>query len=167
MGHSVQAFIAKAAVLQEAAKWLKGVHVIPLAQGYSLLPLTDELCDGVLGEKPRLDKPYWEFWRLSPELAQFAAALSKSGPVAYIETESFSQSAILWERGSVVCGPLNGKVGPRDTMVWRIGLRFGPVNSVLRHMGVTKDGNRDEFEALGLHRYRSNSDWIEQPRRGT
>ena len=156
MGHTVQAFIAKADVLRDAARSSDAAHVIPVEQGFALLLNTD----GLYGEVGRGggsgELPYQEFYKLSSALAEFGARCSTRGAVAYIETDYWGgegkQSALLWEGGEVAYGPALA--------------RLGPINDVLRRMGVERGENHDEFDAVGLGRYRDNEDWIKQPRYG-
>ena len=81
---------------------------------------------------------------------------SAGGAVAYFETDYWGgegeQSAVLWERGEMVYGPAKS--------------RLGPINGALRRMGVERGAALDEFDAVGLGRYRDNDDWIGQPRYG-
>ena len=156
MGHTVQTFIAKAEVLRDAARGVAAANVIPLGQGLALILNTDEIYDEV-GKGGGGDAlPYQEFYRLSSGLAGLGTEWSSRGPVAYIETDYWGgegeQSAVLWERGVVVYGP------SRATL--------GPINDVLRRMGVERGDHHDEFDAVGLGRYRDNEAWIKQPRYG-
>lgn len=153
MAHTIEGFIARTELLQEGTKDLQNAYVITLEQGFSLMPITDELHDEVWQQNKYIDKPFEEFWKLSPELAWLGIQLSKQGAIAYVETDYFGgvgeQVAILWEYGSIALGPLKNDIGP--------------INEVLRRMGVVNTKGHDEFEALGLYRYRNNVDWIEQP----
>lgn len=150
MGHSIQAFIGKTTVLAVKTPHLQHAHVVDLAQEFSLLPVTDELHDEVI-VPGKLDLPYPEFWKLSCGLLRLALDMSRDGPVAYVETDYHggvgSQAAILYENETISLGPLHAK--------------RGPINAVLQHMGVIRGDARDEFETIGLSRYRSNEDWIE------
>ena len=157
MGHTVQAFIAKAEILQNAVGALDSARVIALGQGLALLLNTDEFYDEVHEGSGGNELPYAEFYKLSPELAKLGAETSTRGLVAYVETEYSGghggQAALLWEGGRVVYGPDKAAVGP--------------INEVLRRMGVVRGNSLDEFEAVGLHRYRDNEDWVEQSRYDT
>jgi hypothetical protein len=156
MGHTVQAFIAKAEVLRDAARGVAAAHVIPVGEGLALLLNTDEFYDEVGKSVGGDESLYREFYRLSSGLAGLGAEWSTHGPVAYIETDYWGgegkQSALLWERGLVAYGPAKATLGP--------------INDVLRRMGVERGDHHDEFDAVGLGRYRDNEDWIKQPRHG-
>ena len=73
--------------------------------------------------------------------------------LVYFETEYFggegSQGAVLARSGKIIFGPE---------------YRYHSINLALREIGVDKKAERDEFDALGLHRYRDNEDWIDQPK---
>jgi hypothetical protein len=149
MGHTVQAFIAKTETLQTAARGLGSARVAPLGRGLALLPVTDGLYDEAgAGGGPA----FGEFYKLSPGLAALGAAWSREGAVAYFETDYWGgegeQAAVLWEGGEVVYGPARA--------------RLGPINDVLRHLGVERQDGLDRFDAVGLGRYRDNDDWMEQ-----
>ena len=150
MGHHLEAFIARLEVLQEGLKYPGAAPVIPLAQGFGLLPLTDAL-EKALGDGGVSENPYAEFWRLSAPLAGLGKEISEAGRVAYVETDYFggsgNQAAILWEAGEVIGPPYQA--------------RIGAINQVLARMGVDKGDATDRFEALGLDRFRSNAEWIE------
>jgi hypothetical protein len=45
-------------------------------------------------------------------------------------------------------------------------LAVGAINRAFRHLGVARGSEIDEFEAVGIGRFRSNEDWIEQPEWG-
>ena len=156
MGHTVQAFIAKADVLRDAARSLDAAHVIPVEQGFALLLNTDGLYGEVVRGGGSGEMPYPEFYKLSSALAKFGAGCSTRGAVAYVETDYWGgegvQSALLWERGEVAYGPAEASLGP--------------INEVLRRLGVERGAHHDEFDAVGLGHYRDNEDWINQPRYG-
>jgi hypothetical protein len=152
MGHTIQAFIAKTEVLRDATRGLGAARVIPIGQGLALLPNTDELLEeagaGGVGGEPAFE----EFYGLGPGLAELGAGWSAGGAVAYVETDYFGgegkQAAVLWERGPIAYGPARGTLGP--------------INDVLRRLGVERGGHTDEFDAAGLGRHRNNRDWIER-----
>jgi hypothetical protein len=39
----------------------------------------------------------------------------------------------------------------------------GSINAILHLMGIQKGAARDEFDAIGLGRFRNNENWIKQP----
>jgi len=150
MGHTVQAFIARAEVFQAAGRRPEAARVVSVGQGFALLLNTDALSDGVGGGG---ELPYQEFYKLSRGLANLAAEWSAGGAVAYFETDYWGgegkQAAMLWERGEIVYGPAKATLGP--------------INDVLRRMGVGRGTAQDEFDAVGLGRCRDNEDWMAHP----
>ncbi|MEU0881995.1 hypothetical protein ABZ345_25560 [Lentzea sp. NPDC005914] len=108
-------------------------RVVPLGQDLVLLPLSSMPGENVLAQ-----------WSLS-------------GPVALVEAEFFggcgSQQAQVWEHGRRVLGPL---VQEEDDPVPPV----SPISLALRRLGVVKGSHHDEFDAVGLGRHRSTSDWI-------
>jgi hypothetical protein len=76
--------------------------------------------------------------------ARRAARLSDAGPVAWVEAEYF------------------GGVGEQHAVVWRhgVGEEVGTINAALQALGVRRSGDHDEFDTLGLGRYRATADWI-------
>jgi len=42
----------------------------------------------------------------------------------------------------------------------RISNDFGPVSEGLRFLGIKKEGAYDEFERVGLDRYKHTKDWL-------
>lgn len=153
MAHIIAGFIAQTELLRKGTEELKTAHIIELGQGFSLVPVTDELHDEVWQQNKNIDNPFEEFWKLSPDIARLGIQMSKRGAIAYVETDYFGgvgeQAAILWEYGSIAVGPLKDDIGP--------------INEVLQRMGVNNIKDHDEFETLGLYRYRNNVDWVEQP----
>ncbi len=87
MGHCIEAFIAQPETLQPLATRYRHTHIIPLEQGWSLLPLIDDLYDEIHNYAPHTPDPYEELWRLTQRLEQIAMELSAHGMIAYIETE--------------------------------------------------------------------------------
>ncbi len=79
------------------------------------------------------------------------ARMSRSAVVAYVETDYFggagTQAAAVWRDGVLAWGP--EKASP------------GPINGALRLLGARAREGTDEFESVGLHRFRSNEDWLD------
>ncbi|SBT90344.1 hypothetical protein GA0115233_101781 [Streptomyces sp. DI166] len=156
MAYVLQAVIAADRVLRTAARDLPAARPAPLAQGLSLMPLTDALRDALAGG----DNAGTEgFWRLPAGLAGAASAWSATGPVAYVEAEYFGgtgeQHAVVWDRGALALGPLHVEEGQSTPAVG------SPISQALRRLGVVVGGgDEDEFAAVGLGRRRSTSAWL-------
>jgi hypothetical protein len=71
-------------------------------------------------------------------------------PIAYIRTNYCGgqgyQSATLWKDQKRIYAHTCTK---------------GPINAALELMGVTKAKGKDEFETVGLNKYRRNNEWVE------
>ncbi|KOX22220.1 hypothetical protein [Nocardiopsis sp. NRRL B-16309] len=136
-------------------------RVVPLDARLSLLPMTGELFDSVaVAGAPRAEG----FWKLPPGFDRALAACSAAGPLAYVEAEYFGgageQNAQVWNGGRVVLGPLHL---PEDRPSVADG---SPISLALRHLGIDRGDHLDEFDAVGLGRYRRTEDWLTLPEQG-
>ncbi len=122
-----------------------------LVDGFILIPFTDSLHDElhhrfVAGN----DLPYTAFWKFSRSADIFARALSADAPVAYVETAYFGgvgeQAAAVWHKGKVSLHPSQATHA---------------INAALRAIGVVHSAAGDEFDAIGLGRFRHTEDWLE------
>jgi hypothetical protein len=160
MGHHIRGFIARADELRDAAVSLPGARVVSLLQGFGFLPVTDQLA----GDDEPVSIEQVE--RLTDRLSVWAKEQSRSFPLAYVETDYFGgdgwQVAIAWDQGDGVFGPV------RTTDLWEGGrfvptpLLEGAINRAVRHLGVERGAERDEFDALGLGHHRSNESWLSE-----
>lgn len=144
MGHAIQAIVLAPGV---AIRDPEPSHLVTVAlpQGFALVPLTDELFDELRTLYPSEEPdPHAEFWKLSAPVLRFVLRLSRGGAVAYLETEysggAGEQAAASWRAGSAAVHPRRADVGP--------------INEALRSLGAQAGDARDEFEALGLQRFR-------------
>ena len=89
------------------------------------------------------------FSRHSIDETALAFANSSDGPVAYIEAEIFggagTQANALYSNGR---------------LAQPIAKSSEAINDALRWLGVKVQGNRDEFDTLGLGRHRSTDRWL-------
>jgi hypothetical protein len=129
--------------------------LVPLRQGLTLVPMSEELHDTVTDWTT--DKPAG-FWSLPGGFDRVLCDWSKFGPVAYVETDYFggvgSQRAALWQDGTLAFGPVFIDVGQPVPGAGT------PISQVLARLGVARDGYVDEFEAVGLQRHRATEDWL-------
>jgi hypothetical protein len=147
MGHTVTAIIAKNLV----AEYLLNTHSLAsviLVDDLRLIPLEDNDLDA-LGVEFSHVIPGFAY--LSPELSEFCADVSKKGPLVYLETDYFggvgTQAAVAFAQGLVWHPtPVSGE---------------GAINIALQTLGVGVSPGLDEFDSVGLSRYRSTSDWKE------
>jgi hypothetical protein len=160
MSHHIRGFIARADGLCRAAADLAGARVVPLSLGFGFLPVTKELAgDNELA-------PFEHVERLTVRLGAWAESASVACPLAYVETDYFGgdgwQAAIAWVSGAVAFGPV------RTSDLWVDGkytptpLLDGAINRAVRLIGADRGAVRDEFDALGLGRHRSNESWLSE-----
>lgn len=122
---------------------------IDIGQGITLLPMTEELFDQInhLSISPDIDK----FEYLTENIEREILKIIKDSHYAYVEAEYHGgqggQMAIIWDKSH------------RKSI-----LEFGQqkINSVLKGFGVRAEIGKDEFDTLGLGRYRNTMDWIEK-----
>lgn len=81
-------------------------------------------------------------------ITAIAEVITKVGRVVYIEAEFFggdgTQACVTWDSNLHVTQPL---------------VDAGAINSALQFLGVEIGDHHDEFDALGLGRYRTSNDW--------
>ncbi|MGC5365570.1 hypothetical protein ACPXCE_28510 [Streptomyces sp. DT24] len=155
MGYALQAVIAADDLLRAASREVPGAQVVPLGQGLSLMPMTDEVFDAVTDGSDGGDLG---FWRLPGGFATLLAQWAAAGPIAYVEAEYFGgvgeQRAAVWADGSLALGPLDEPTKKRFSRA------VSPISQALRRLGARRSLGEDEFEAVGLDRHRTNEDWI-------
>ena len=163
MGHALNAIIGKAPATEHfASRWVLA-SPLNLPQGLRLIPLTVLLHDDIDAlVNSREPDPFEELPYLSASAAEAIAQSSHAGALAYIETDYFgsvgSQAAVLWDKGRIRIGP------HRHTLFWNASaLRYEEtgvraINLVLKNLGVWCKADQDEFDAIGLSRFRSTHD---------
>jgi hypothetical protein len=166
MSHHIQALIASSDILESIQRTYPAARVIPLPQNLALLPVTKAFADDIAQIKSSSVRlAFHQFTQLTEAVAEFAKELSATAPVVYAETDYFggrgAQAAIVWKNGEVVFGPLVTKNIDDDQQgVFATTLSDEAINQALRRIGVVLTSTRDEFDAVGLGRYRSNDDWL-------
>ncbi|WP_124541583.1 hypothetical protein [Piscinibacter terrae] len=148
MGHTVTGLVAKLEALELFARQRSLRSPVPLALGLGLLPLRVDDIDSILG--PPLSSYPEGFNNLSQQLLLKLSDASAGCTLVYFETEYFggigSQGAAAFRDGALIFGPQAGE--------------FGPINQALTLLGVhVAAPAQDEFETVGLHRYRRTEDW--------
>jgi hypothetical protein len=152
MAYLLRAFIARKGVLEVFATENPKDILIPLAQDFEMVLNESRITQASENQIHQIEINR-EFASLTANLISLATSASHLAPIAYIENECFGgpcdQFGIVWQAGAVIYGPelVEGNIGT--------------VSAVLRLIGVKKDeSNVDEFEALGLSRFRSHADWL-------
>ncbi|MCW2916240.1 MAG: hypothetical protein JWN52_4308 [Actinomycetia bacterium] len=153
--YDLKAVIGGAELLQGVAGNLVGVRPVPLRQGLSLIPLTNELFDTV--SDGSTTGPLG-FWRLPGGSDRVLATWSESGALAYVEAEYFGgvgeQRAAVWAGGQLVLGPVQVAEGEPFPAAG------SPISQALRRLGVRAEDTVDEFTAVGLQQHRHSRDWL-------
>lgn len=152
MGYTLFAILTQTPLLEADPLWIADSRVIALEQGIRIIPVTAALYDGLVQQHVKDATEDWAGFVLSPApLVTALSQLSQRGTVAYVEADFFGgrgdQHCVVWRGGDIKLGPLDTK-------------GKGAINKALSRLGVKRQPFRDEFEAVGLNRYRSNEDWI-------
>jgi hypothetical protein len=145
MGHCITALIAGPEVIGHLRESHSLISV-ELRENWYLVPLEDEDLDGFGVDFTTT----WDgFNYLSPALADFLAGLSRLGPLIFVETEYFGgvgdQAAAAFAEGHIL--PPTPVAGDCS------------INRALRCLGIISPEDLDEFDYIGLSRYRRTSDW--------
>jgi hypothetical protein len=155
MGYRLEAVIGSSAVLSAVTPEQPAMVVVPLRQGFGLVPMTGEVLDAIDdGTPPGLSG----FWKLPGGLDRLLRSWSARGPVAYVEADYFggvgSQAAAVWDGGALAFGPVvTGEVEP-------VPASGTPTSQALARLGVVRGDHYDEFEAAGLGQERDTEDWL-------
>lgn len=166
MGYQLEAFIGRRETLAPAERTFWSAKIVPLEEGWALLPFTDRLFDEVEHAGPEEGgEGLPEFGRLSPALERWARAISRRGPLVYAESSFFggmgSQSAVVWSRGRVLFGPEKGwRQWDERRQALVPEYSDMPLNRALLKAGVRARGSHDAFDTLGLFRYRYAAEWL-------
>ena len=136
MAYELSAVIGEVTMLSGIGRE-HGVPVVPLAEGLALIPLTDAIATALFEPDLRFE--------------EVLRAWSARGPVLYAWSEMHAglgvQSATIWAAGELTYHE-TGYPGR------------GPISLALQRLGVTGGSERrDEFDIVGLGRYRRTSAW--------
>ena len=158
--YTLEAILAQKASFRDAVEDLSNAKLIKLPQNIYMIPMVSTLLqeleiryqggtNAANSEWQQLSESLFHptFERLTLGVDQFARHLSRHGLVAYVEAT------------------FTGGYGGHATMLWEYGKRLDPpgdsINIILKRLGVVCCSGRDEFDAVGLGRYRSTKKWFE------
>ena len=146
--HNITGVITKASYVRQICSEYPILRVISLEQDFSFFPLVDKTLD----ELGLLNAAFLDnFRRLPNARADFLARLSSITRLLYLETEYFGgtgkQLAVVFEDGKIIYGPKKGVVGPISRGLYLLGV-------------VKAQGDYDEFDTIGLWRYRHTYGWL-------
>ena len=148
MAHELNAILGKLETLEPQAREQE-IPVVVLNQGFGLVPLTSEILQALVGKRGREASSSGVS---QDELDEVLRRWSARGPVIHATNE------------------LYGGVGPQTARIWQDGALIfaqdgsaysGPISMALLRLGVT--GGRlgwDEFDVVGLGRYRATDRWL-------
>ncbi|WP_420387023.1 hypothetical protein [Roseivirga sp.] len=167
MRHFIEVIIAEDSIIESIeSDWIYG-NKLTLSQGFSLIPMTTNFFDDIndLVNIRKVDS-FDEFKFLSSSVEELLMHKSHNSRVAYIETDYWGgagvQTGILFENQKMKMGPLKTEIVwiERDNSYQQIPQGKTAVNRILEQLGVSRIGEKDEFDSLGLGNFRSNEDII-------
>ena len=156
--HDLQALIANSEPLRRHAQSLRTAVLCELPQGLALLPLTDVvLAELAVGQG---DVPSALLPTLTRGALAFAVAASQAAPVAFVSTCYFggqgTQDALVWSQGELIFSPRSAPYAD----AWP----NSPISRALRTLGIVADDGSDEFDTVGLGKYRTTEKWAASAR---
>ncbi len=148
MGYSLNAVIGCTPALHHLSSNFKNAKALNLHNELYIMPMSDELFDEINNYKP--SNHIGSFIFLNERIANLLAAASEDGTIAYFEADYFGgtgyQSSIVWVNQDVVFSEEKSK---------------DAFNKSLKLMGVRKKEGCNEFETVGLNRFRGTEEWLE------
>lgn len=161
MGHHINALIGSDEVLKGFVERLGSPAPTKLSFGLVIIPLDEQRLDAIaMSVEPAIDG-FTYLTRLMAE--EIAAALS--GPTLYVETDYFGgigrQSAAYFENGQLMWWGAESNEVPsaRSSLATLYDKTANngksPINEGLRRLGVVRSEECDEFDRIGLQRFRS------------
>jgi hypothetical protein len=158
MAHFISGLVADASFLTNFAESLSLSIPVGLERGFAFLPIDDEDVVRVAGRSEPLVVDD-EFAALDLAFIPVVQDRSTGGAIVYLQTEYFGgeggQAALLAQNGELVYGPTNSTEAPH------------PICQALALLGVTRSApNTDEFDSVGLSRFRNNDDWRRHATKG-
>jgi hypothetical protein len=165
VGHYLHAVIGPRPVVASfASDWHYAVS-IDLPQDFALVPISNALSDDIVElVSMRTPAVYYEFDRLTNALECVLLAVSKKGAVGYVEANYHGgtgfQKAIAWKDEQRIFGPAE------SSELWTAnGMKItGAINGMLAAIGVWTRSPADEFDMLGLGKYRDTETVAERRR---
>ena len=166
MGYQIQSVLSYKEIGNDIANQYEAAHAVHLYKNIVLIPLTDQLFDEInqSNNDEHNHHSFNRFFKLTPKIKQWLELVSTAGLVSYIEAEYFGgtggQAGVVWERGKVAHGPEFS-----DYAINKVLRYFGVnsyLNAILRRCFIYKHYFRDEFDIVGLGRFRETDEWLSQ-----
>ena len=146
MSYNLEAFIGLSENLKIIKETYRHAALIELEQGFSLIPMTEELFKEMDNGFNSAKK---DFDYLNPQLEQSILKLIGKRTMGYCEASFFGgqggQVALLWQNGA------RARHYP---------VSYDAIDSLLKDLGVVKTLEKDEFDTLRLGRYRQTEQWL-------
>ena len=146
MGHSIRGFVARPETLAAVRARFPGAKLVALDAGFAWVPATDALMAEIDAADPageRIGRTI-DFVFDHPVMLRLLADLSRSGPIAFVETDYVDGRGA---QAATAC--VDGKVVTSEEGDGR------PINHALRAIGVVRPSDEDEFDTVCLGKYRS------------
>jgi hypothetical protein len=149
MGHYLQAIIGKMEDIAPLRRAYNNAELIELTQEFALVPMTEDLFDEINeGVKSESIEKLTHFTANIETKIVHELGLRQ---FAYVESEFFGGI------GGHIClvygeSP-SSKILPSS---------YHSMNQALRQLGIKRKGEFDEFLTLGLDRYRSTEEWLDE-----
>jgi hypothetical protein len=154
MVHYIFAVVGNTRLSAEIAAQSGSPYVASLREDLSIVGLGDEQLDVLAGVN--FDDCVAGFDHLNPELQRRLAEASHRGDLVYLETQytggSGAQAAAFFRAGRLFWSEY-------ESSAVRI-TRSSPINRALRELGVIAKAGIDEFDTVGLTRFRTLSRFL-------
>jgi hypothetical protein len=162
MGHSINAIIGTRQALDNLASRFGPPDVVELAFNLVIVPLDEQRLDAIaMSDEASFDG----FCYLKPTMAREIESAVCNGCALYIETNYFggtgSQSAAFFDSGQLVWKQVETTLEAVASKSWLARLfnrsvpTKSPISQGLARLGVVASKEQDEFDQLGLIRFRS------------
>ncbi len=154
MAHNISAIIT-------SFKYDGNLPNIVLMDKYHLIPFES---DDVTKPSDQSNLPKDD---ITYDVREMIRDLSALGKCAYIETSYFGglgvQISETWDKGIRIDGPLISYDGVENKMNYKdVTVVDYPINRALKNLGILKEEDKDEFDTIGLGKYRSNGKIMEE-----
>ncbi len=145
MGHCISAIVGRHSDVCRIAENMIHADLIELPQGYGMVLMTDKLLRDVEELAEVSDEIVFpELDRFTEAVRELMERYSFHTKLAYIETDYFggagTQGGVLYENGCAAAAPSVAETGV--------------INALLSELGVWREPGKDEFDSLGLSKYR-------------
>ncbi|MDO8902146.1 MAG: hypothetical protein Q7V15_12410 [Phenylobacterium sp.] len=149
MGHSINAVVGPIETLANIAATAGCPTPTELPFGLAIAPLGHEQIDKLTGLE--ISEIANGFKYLSPALERGLIAAADGGAFAYIETEYFGG---IGSQAAAIFSDLLPPIRIADTEADAPAQPDSPINLALRSLEVSASPGQDEFDTVGLHRFR-------------